>query len=219
MMTLPALDNLTPRPDEAVGALLSLTREMTRQPDPAQQARCLSLGRRFATVEVVEALLDAAAGAEADPKALAAALRFRGAAVIGAVLGRLNDAADRDRRKAYFQLATALADFPELRDSLAGSLEAALYDRRGEVARNGIALLTAMGLPLPAESHRDLASSPDVQVRLALAQVLARSHGDPAALEALCALSRDEHPGVRRAAEAGLRGSEAATASRPLPPQ
>lgn len=205
IQTQGATDETVQRPEEAAASLACLAQDLARTTDPAQVARGMAAGRKLATPEVVETLLETAAKPLSDLKAVAGALRFRGAAVVGAVLGRLNDAEDRGKRRAYFQLATALAAFPDLHDSLVGSLEAALYDRRWEVVRNAIALLAAIGLPLPAESHYDLSTSPHVQVRLAFTQVLARGKPSADALALLCALIGDEHPGVRLAAAVGLR--------------
>lgn len=198
--------DLSVRAQEAATALSSLARELRKVTDPALMESAMAVGRMLAGSEVVQVLLDAAMQPWTDSSTLAGALRFRGVSVVGAVLGRLHASRDRSARRAYFQLGVALTAFPELRESLIGSLEAALYDRRPEVVRNSIALLAAVGAPLPGESHRDLATSPDVQVRLAFAQVAGRWKPTAEVGDLLCALLRDPHPGIRLAAANALRG-------------
>jgi HEAT repeat protein len=195
----------SPSLEEATAALARLAQDIVRTGDPVHVARAMAAGRELATAEVVESLLDAAVSPLSDLKAVAGALRFRGAAVVAAVLGRLHAATDRRARRAYFQVAVSLAGFPDLHDSLVGSLEAALYDRRADVVRNAISLLAAIGLPIPEGSHDDLASSPHVAVRLAFTQVLGRLAPCATRLPLLCRLIEDEHPGVRLAAAVGLR--------------
>jgi len=200
-----ASDSPTLQPVEASAVLVNLAREVARSADPACAGRALRVGRRLASPEVVEILLAAAEQPKADLPLLAGALRFRGATVVGAVLGRLHAATDRPLRRVYFQLATGLAAFPELHDTLIGSLDAALGDHRAEIARNAVALLAAVGVPLPPQSWADLATSPHLQVRLAFVQVLPRQAPAPELLGLLCSLIMDEHPGVRLAAAVALR--------------
>lgn len=200
-----ASDSPTLQPVEASAVLVNLAREVARCTESQRIDRALSAGRRLAAPEVVEILLTAAEQAKADLPLLAGALRFRGATVVGVVLGRLHVATERSMRRVYFQLATGLAAFPELHDTLVGSLEAALGDHRPEIVRNAIALLAAVGVPLPPESWEDLAVSPHVQLRLAFAQVLPRQAPAPELLGLLCGLIADEHPGVRLAAAVALR--------------
>lgn len=197
--------DLSLRVGEAAAALSGLARVARGLTDPALLERTLAVGRRLATPEVVSTLLAAAAQPWADTGTLAGALRFRGASVVGTVLGRLNAAQEREERRPWFQLTVALATYPELRESLIGSLEAALADRRPEVVRNAISVLTAIGEPLPRESHRDLAEAEDLRVRLAFTQVAARWKPSAELLELLCRLLVDEHPSVRLAAALGLR--------------
>jgi HEAT repeat protein len=200
-----ASDSPTLQPVEASAVLVNLGRELARCTEAQRIDRALSAGRRLATNEVVEILLTAAEQPKADLPLLAGALRFRGATVVGVVLGSLHAATDRAVRRVYFQLATGLAAFPELHDTLVGSLEAALGDHRPEIVRNAIALLAAVGVPLPPESWEDLATSPHVQLRLAFAQVLPRQAPVRELLALLCGLIADEHPGVRLASAVALR--------------
>jgi HEAT repeat protein len=197
--------DLSVRAQESATALSNLARELRKVTDPALMESAMAVGRMLAGPEVVQVLLDAALQPWTDSATLAGALRFRGASVVGAVLGRLHAARDRSARRSYFQLGVALTAFPELRESLIGSLEAALYDRRSEVVRNAIALLAATGVPLPVESHRDLATSSDIQVRLAFAQVAGRWKPSPEVRDLLCVLLGDPHPGIRLAAANALR--------------
>ena len=200
-----AADSPTLQPVEASAVLVNLARDVARTADARRTATALSAGRRLASPEVVEILLAAAEQPKADLPLLAGALRFRGATVVGVVLGRLHAATERALRRVYFQLATGLAACPELHDTLIGSLEAALGDRRAEIARNAIALLAAVAVPLPPQTWADLATSSHVQVRLAFAQVLPRQAPAPELLGLLCDLIADEHPGVRLAAAVALR--------------
>lgn len=197
--------DLPMRPGEAAAALSGLARLLQNMNDPVLRERAMALGRLLSSPEVVDTLLAAAEQPWADTTALAGALRFRGSSVVGAILGRLNAAQDREARRPWFQIAVALASFEELRDSLVGSLEAALADRRGEVVRNAISLMAAIGAPLPRECHFDLATSEDVRVRLAFAQVASRWKPSGHTMELLCRLVEDEHPSVRLAAALGLR--------------
>ncbi len=197
--------NVVLQAQEAAAALSGLARDLQTVTDQTLVERALLVGRKLATTEVVETLLAAAEQPWADPATLAGALRFRGPSVVGVVLGRLNAASDRSARRPYFQLAVALACFRELRESLVGSLEAALGDRRPEVVRNAIAVLAALGQPLPADCFQGLAAFPDVQVRLAFAQVVGRYKPRVDLLDLLCMLMGDEYAGVRLAAALALR--------------
>lgn len=196
--------SLALRAREAAAALLALGRELKGAKDRQTAEPRVEIGRRLAIAEAVELLLDAAGRPSADLEGLAAALRFRGAPVVSAVLKRLHAAQDRAARRGYFNLAVELAAFPEIRSSLVASLTLALGDRRWEVVRNAITLLTAVGAPLPSEYLWDLAHAPHRQVRLALVQVVARWRPGPEGLELLVPLLDDRDAGVRFAAAVAL---------------
>lgn len=195
---------LAMRGREAASAMIDLARELPRVKERALAERLVAVGRRLATAHAVDLLLDQAAMASADVQGIAAALRFRGPDVIGPVLERLNDTQELTLRRLYFNLATALADYAEIRRPLIAQLHLALGDGRWYVVRNAIMLLSGIGASLPLEHLWDLARARHRQVRLALTHVLARWKPNPDGLDLLTALLEDEDPGVRFAAATGL---------------
>jgi HEAT repeat protein len=194
------------RPREAAAAMLDLGRDL-RAVDRLEIAeQAVAVGRRLASSEAVEALLDHAEQSAPPAEDLATALRFRGASAVPTVLERLHVAPNRDVRKTLFSAVVALGAYPEVRGGLIAHLVQGLSDRRWEVARNAIALLTALGEPLPADRLWDLAHFPHRQVRLALAQVVARWRPGAQGLELLIPMLSDADAGVRFAAAIALRG-------------
>jgi len=192
------------RAREAAVALLDLARDVRTTTTRIIAEQCAEVGRRLAAPQVVEDLLDLSVNTSFDPQQVADALRFRGPEVVSAVLARLNDAEERTARRAYFNVAVALGAHPELRAALVANLNLSLADHRWAVVRNAIALLTALGAPLPQDRLWDLAHASQRQVRLALAGVVARWRPGSAGLELLLALVEDDDAGVRFVATVAL---------------
>lgn len=199
-------------PQEAADALLELAAEAIKAKDPDAMQRHAEMARRLAIPEAVERLLDAARDRAVGVSTLAVALRFRGPDVVQPLLARLNTAPDLGARRAYASVAEALSRFPELRVALVAQLGRDLASRQWYVVRNALALLADLGAHVPEPLRHDLATSAHRQVRLALAQALARRPDDPSALDTLVFLLGDGDAGVRFAAVVALGASPASRA-------
>jgi len=102
--------------------VLGVVSERLDKADPAEQLKLRMAGRRLATPEVVQALLEAAGQSRFDIGRIAAALRLHGTSVVAPLMGRLYGARSDGDRRPYLELTSRLARFPELRDSLIASL-------------------------------------------------------------------------------------------------
>jgi HEAT repeat protein len=189
---------------EAAVALLELSRVLGRAPDREFAESCVAVGRRLATPEAVERLLDQTWEGALDISSSSAALRFAGPAAIDPVLRRLNASQDLASRRTYFKLAVAVAAYPEIQRPLVAKLNLLLGDARWYAVRNAIQLLAALGGSLPQERLWDLARAEHRQVRLALTHVLSKQRPSPDGLDLLTTLIEDQDPGVRYAAAVAL---------------
>ena len=111
-------------PEQSAVALGTMARQLETTAHSDQARRLTIAGRRLATPEVIERLLEAAAQPGFDRGRLAGALRMRGVSVVPAILRRLESARDDSARRPYEELAARLASFPELRDTVVGTLRA-----------------------------------------------------------------------------------------------
>ncbi len=195
---------LREHPGEAAVALVALGRLAHTTTDPQMAHDAVLAGRQFAAAEAIEALLDSATAPGASYGALVLGLRFAGTEVAPAMVRRLVSAADVGTRRAYYDLALALAKFPEMRRALAAQLHFALGDPRWFAVRNSLVLLAGLKEAVPVEPLRRLASSPHRQVRQALVRLVAKLHGTTDVLDLLTTLLADEDPGVRYGAALGL---------------
>lgn len=112
-------------PEDAAVVLGAVARRLEHTLDSDEARKLTISGRRIATQEVVDVLLNAASNPRFDRGLLAGALRLRGVGVVGALLNRL-DSADAEARRPFEEIAVRLAEFPELRETVVGSLRAAV---------------------------------------------------------------------------------------------
>jgi HEAT repeat protein len=196
--------SLKGRGRECADALLALGREIRQATERAYAEACVDVGRRLATPEALEVILDRAPELAGDVESLAMALRFRGPPVLEQVLERVHGSSDLAARRALFDVAARMGEFPELGEALATRLLLSLSDSRWFVVRNAIQLLAMTGRPLPQERLWELARAEHRQVRLALAQVIAKWKQSPDGLDLLTALLEDQDAGVRFTAAVAL---------------
>lgn len=189
---------------EAAAALIELGLVLGRAGDRDFAESCVAVGRRLATPEAVERLLDVAWENNLDVSSVAASLRFAGPAVIDPVLRRLDGSADLLMRRVYFNVAVALSAYPEISRPLLARLNLNLSDPRWYIVRNAVQLMDAAGSALPQEHLWELARADHRQVRLALTHVLSKQRPSPDGLDLLTALIGDEDAGVRYAAAIAL---------------
>lgn len=142
LVQLAAEGNLAPR--DAAVALGRMSLELERAFYAEDRQRLTGAGRRIASAEVIELLLDAAASPRFNAARLAGALRLRGTQVVAAVLKRLFAQTTDLDRQPYLELVVRLSSFPELRDSIMASLRAAQGDRYHAVARQALMMVSAL---------------------------------------------------------------------------
>lgn len=191
--------------DDSVEGLLALARQVMSSTDRSHAERLVASGRQQATADLVEQLLDRAI-AHPEPALLATALRFRGAAVVTAVLKRLFRAQGRAERRALHDLTVRLGGFAEVRPQLSAHLAAMLDRQEPEVIREAVALLAAIGGALPVNLLWQVARSPVRTHRLAMVDALSRSRSNPEVIELLVSMLDDGEPGLRFAAVLALGG-------------
>jgi len=131
-------------PREAAAALGRVSLQLEVACWPEEQRRLAGTGRRIATAEVVEVLVDEVPKPAIDARVLAGALRLCGTKVIAAVLKRLYAQETDADRQPYYELVVRLASYPELRDSVTASLSAAQGERYHTVARQALMMVCAL---------------------------------------------------------------------------
>lgn len=142
LVKLAAEGSLAPRDAAVVLGKMSL--ELERAFYAEDRQRLTGAGRRIATAEVIELLLDAVTQPDINISRLAGALRLRGTQVVAAVLKRMFAQPTEVERQPFYELVVRLSSYPELRDSVTASLRAAQGDRFHAIARQALMMVSAL---------------------------------------------------------------------------
>jgi len=200
---------------EAAAALAELARAR-RSSDPEVAQWLLTLGRHLGTPCTLDAAMDASRRGVTAETGLPLGLQMRADDVVGVVASRLLEAESLVARRVHFAILIALGGCEGLREALADQLNRLLGHAQWFAVRNAVTLLSAIGAGVPRRRWRPLAASPHRQVRLAVAQELARRTADDEARTVLISLLDDADEGVRYTAAVALGENVGAQARQAL---